>query len=189
MPRRKETRFKNFCMRGRYWLADDLVEGRRIFSFGRRLSLVESNINNNSGNSPAVQWLRLHASPAGSMDSIPGWGTKISHATWHGQKGKKQYTNTTTCSSLVFALRLQSVCWSPWALILLGAHQGTACCSSLVSWSIFKANSYNSLKSSRVDLGTVLKRLIWASSFNGIAERILFIEKNKCVGIPWWSGG
>jgi hypothetical protein len=40
-----------------------------------------------------------------------------------------------------------------------------------------------------VDLGTVLKRLIWASSFNGIAEGILFIEKNKCVGIPWWSGG
>ena len=89
MPRRKETRFKNFCMRGRYWLADDLVEGRRIFSFGRRLSLVESNINNNSGNSPAVQWLRLHTSTAGSMDSIPSWGTKISHATWHGQKGKK----------------------------------------------------------------------------------------------------
>ena len=75
-------------MRGRYWLADDLVEGRKIFSFGRRLALVESNINNNSGNSPAVQWLRLHASTAGSLGSIPSWGTKVSHAAWHGQKEK-----------------------------------------------------------------------------------------------------
>ena len=176
-------------MRGRYWLADDLGEGRKIFSFGRRLSLVESNINNNSGNSPAVQWLRLHASTAGSMGSIPGWGTKISHATWHGQKEKNSIPIVRHAPLLSLLWGWQSVCGSPWALILLGAHQRTACCSSLVSWSVFKANCYNSLKSSRVDLGTVLKRLIWASSFNGIAEGILFIEKNKCVGIPWWSGG
>ena len=30
--------------------------------------------------SPAVQWLRLHASTAGDTASIPGWGTKIPHA-------------------------------------------------------------------------------------------------------------
>ena len=34
----------------------------------------------------AVQWLRLWASTAGGMGSIPGWGTKILYAMWHGQK-------------------------------------------------------------------------------------------------------
>ena len=35
-----------------------------------------------------IQWLRLHASNAGGMDLIPAWGTKILHATWHGQNKK-----------------------------------------------------------------------------------------------------
>ena len=38
-----------------------------------------------------VQWLRLHTSNAGDVDSIPGWGTKIPHATHHGKK-KQQHT-------------------------------------------------------------------------------------------------
>ena len=38
------------------------------------------------GTSLAVQWLRLHASTAGGMGSIPGGGTKIPQATGHGQK-------------------------------------------------------------------------------------------------------
>ena len=33
-----------------------------------------------------VQWLRLHASYAGSVDLIHGQGTKIPHALWHGGK-------------------------------------------------------------------------------------------------------
>ena len=33
-----------------------------------------------------VQWLGFHASTAGGMGSIPGWGTKILHAVGHGQK-------------------------------------------------------------------------------------------------------
>ena len=37
-----------------------------------------------------VQWLRLHASTAGGTGSIPGWGTKIPHATWHGPEKKKK---------------------------------------------------------------------------------------------------
>ena len=32
-----------------------------------------------------VQWLRLQASTAGGMGSIPGQGTKIPHAAWHSQ--------------------------------------------------------------------------------------------------------
>ena len=38
------------------------------------------------GNSRGVQWLGLHASTAGGTGSIPGWGTKVPHAAWHGQK-------------------------------------------------------------------------------------------------------
>ena len=38
------------------------------------------------GTSLVVQWLGIHASNAGGMDWIPGQGTKIPHATWHGQK-------------------------------------------------------------------------------------------------------
>ena len=41
----------------------------------RRISLV-------------VQWLKLQASNAEGTGSIPGRGTKIPHATWHGQKIK-----------------------------------------------------------------------------------------------------
>ena len=33
-----------------------------------------------------VQWLTLHASNARGADSLPGWGTKILHAMWHGQE-------------------------------------------------------------------------------------------------------
>ena len=42
------------------------------------------------GHCLAVQWLVLHASPAGGTGSIPGGGTKIPHAGWCGQKKKKR---------------------------------------------------------------------------------------------------
>ena len=32
----------------------------------------------------AVQWLRIHASTAGGMSLIPGWGIKVPHVTQHG---------------------------------------------------------------------------------------------------------
>ena len=43
-----------------------------------------------SGTFPVVQWLRLHASTAGGVGSIPGQGTKILHTVQHGQKKKKK---------------------------------------------------------------------------------------------------
>ena len=44
------------------------------------------------GTSLEAQWLRLHASTAGGVGSIPGWGTKIPHVMQHGQnKTKKNY--------------------------------------------------------------------------------------------------
>ena len=42
--------------------------------------------NNGLATSLVVQWLRLHASNAGDLDSVPGQGTKIPHAAWCGQK-------------------------------------------------------------------------------------------------------
>ena len=33
-----------------------------------------------------VQWLRLQASNAGDLGSVPGQSIKISHAVWHSQK-------------------------------------------------------------------------------------------------------
>ena len=36
-----------------------------------------------------VKQLRFHASNAEGMGLIPGWGTKIPHAEWWGQKKKK----------------------------------------------------------------------------------------------------
>ena len=42
-----------------------------------------------SGTSLGVQWLRLHASNAETMASIPDWGTKIPHAVWPKKKRKE----------------------------------------------------------------------------------------------------
>ena len=43
----------------------------------------------------AVQWLRLHTSTAGGAGFIPGWGTKIPHATCRRQKQKQNKTKKT----------------------------------------------------------------------------------------------
>ena len=43
------------------------------------------------GTSLAVHWLRLHTSTAGGMGSIPGWGTKILHATRKTWPKKKDF--------------------------------------------------------------------------------------------------
>ena len=42
------------------------------------------------GTSLVVQWLRLCTSNAGGTGSFPGSGTKIPHASWYGEKIKKQ---------------------------------------------------------------------------------------------------
>ena len=49
------------------------------------------------GTSLAVQWLRLHTPSAEGTGSIPGQGTKILHAVWHGQK-KKKVCNLVFCN-------------------------------------------------------------------------------------------
>ena len=46
-----------------------------------------------SRNSLVVQWLGLCASNAGGTGLIPGQGTKMPHAAWHGRKTNKQTKN------------------------------------------------------------------------------------------------
>ena len=43
-----------------------------------------------SGTSLTLQWLRLCASTAAGMSSIPGWETKIPHDVQHNQKKEKK---------------------------------------------------------------------------------------------------
>ena len=42
------------------------------------------------GTSLVVQWLRLCTYNAGCTGSVPDWGTKIPHASGHGQKKKRR---------------------------------------------------------------------------------------------------
>ena len=37
-----------------------------------------------------VQWIEFHAPTAGGTGLIPGWGTKIMLALWHGKEKKKE---------------------------------------------------------------------------------------------------
>ena len=50
--------------------------------------ITKTNIIRMKGTSLAVKGLRFCASNAGDAGSIPGWGTKIPHATQQGQKIK-----------------------------------------------------------------------------------------------------
>ena len=56
----------------------------------------------NGGASLVVQWLRLHTPNAGGMGSIPGQGTRISHAAQHA-KNRKGYACHPTLSALLVA--------------------------------------------------------------------------------------
>ena len=55
----------------------------------------------------AVQWLRHHASTAGGTGSIPGWGTKILHATGSRPKKKKKKLNKLQLVCLFDSLKVK----------------------------------------------------------------------------------
>ena len=48
-----------------------------------------------------VQWLGLCTSTTGGVDSIPGWGTKLPYATWHGLPKNKDRLTGATCVSIM----------------------------------------------------------------------------------------
>ena len=60
-----------------------------FFTFLTQINSLSSKITEKR-DSLEVQWLRLHASNAGGEGSVPGWGTKIPHATRHGQKNPQK---------------------------------------------------------------------------------------------------
>ena len=61
-----------------------------------------------TGTSLVVQRLRFRPSTAGRAGSIPGWGTKIPHALWCGQKNPPKHPKHTYRVSLK---RLKGVMW------------------------------------------------------------------------------
>ena len=63
-----------------------------------------------TGTSLVVQWLRLHASNAGGMGSIPGQGTKIPQAMQCGQKIKeRKKENQATLWEKIFAVNIPGI--------------------------------------------------------------------------------
>ena len=64
-----------------------------------------------SETSLVVQWLRLCASTAGGIGSIPGWGTKIWHAVQSGQKEKEKKRKITPKikHSSLFSVKTSSI--------------------------------------------------------------------------------
>ena len=63
-----------------------------------------------SGNSLAVQWLKLHTSTAEGTGSILGQGTKILNAKWHKKKKISIFLQKENQSS---AVHLPELVWSP----------------------------------------------------------------------------
>ena len=61
------------------------------------------------GTSLAVQWLRLHASTAEDIGSIPGWGIKISHAMQYSQKKRLNNDETENLNRLNTSKEIESV--------------------------------------------------------------------------------
>ena len=62
------------------------------------------------GTSLVVQWLRLCTFPVGGTGSITGWGTKIPHARWWGQKKKKKIKNKKPNGRKLWILQESSSC-------------------------------------------------------------------------------
>ena len=60
----------------------------------KNLTLVKEKKERRKRDFPVVQWLRLRGSIARGVGSVPGWGAKILHAVWHGQKKKNPTLDT-----------------------------------------------------------------------------------------------
>ena len=76
-------------------MSNNYIKGRKLrelFHFGQIMT------KRRNGDFLAVQWLRLFTSTTGAAGSVPGWGVKISRASWLlSQKiqniKQKQYCN------------------------------------------------------------------------------------------------
>ena len=57
---------------------------------------------------PGNPVVKTHASIAGNMGSIPGWGMKNLHATWDGQKIKETKVRSSNFTSVRVAIILKT---------------------------------------------------------------------------------
>ena len=75
-----------------------------IFLYVSKVPLIFALDKNIAGTSQVVQWLRLHASTAGSTGSIPGWGTKIPHAACMAKKNQKTNKQNIGLKNVVYSV-------------------------------------------------------------------------------------
>ena len=75
------------CLLSSFYRPDILksVENTDTISAFKKV-MIKSNRNKDFPGGPAVKTRTFCASTVGAMGSIPGWGTKILHAAWRGQK-------------------------------------------------------------------------------------------------------
>ena len=72
---------------------------------------LSSILKKRGGNSPEVQWLRLHAFIAEGVGSIPGRVTKIPQAAWYSQKiNPKKTKQNKTKQEVVQGLDMAALC-------------------------------------------------------------------------------
>ena len=60
---------------------------------GNNLNVIDREMDQENEIYLVVQWLRLGASNARGMSSIPSEGAKFPHTTWHGQKNTNKQDN------------------------------------------------------------------------------------------------
>ena len=72
---------------------------------GNNLNAIDREMDQENKIYLVVQWLRLGASNARGMSSIPGKGAKIPHTTWHGQKNTNKQDNVIYLVCLCLWLR------------------------------------------------------------------------------------
>ena len=72
------------------YLGFDLGYNRRVFTRPRIISHIRGVNSSCSQGLPGGPVVRIHASAAGGIGSIPGQGTKIPQIVWPGQKKKKK---------------------------------------------------------------------------------------------------
>ena len=81
------------------------MEVRKVWNLKRSPKVLRRNLPSRgqiTRTSLVVQWLKLHSTNVGDMDSIPGQGTKIPHATPRGVKKEKKMDDN-SCHLQVFS--------------------------------------------------------------------------------------
>ena len=116
-----------------WWLFPESFCGRMMFDFWYLFRVTWIQNITSVETSPEAQWLRLSASTAGGAGSIPGLGTKIPHAMWHGQnKNKQNYSICRNRSKYVVALKIALLIYKKYYYVFTYSAMG--CKLESLSW-------------------------------------------------------